>query len=118
VPAEKVWRARSGTLTFLKRRFENPQERLLADLGNASRLFPALEESLKSAHPQTLELSTDKAYAFLREAAPLLEMSGFGVLIPPWWQKPAARVGVKLRVKPQTGSQTGSGLMGLDAIVD
>ena len=42
VPVEKVWKERSSTLTFLKRRFENPQERLLADLGKATRLFPAI----------------------------------------------------------------------------
>src|SRR5262249_55015999 len=28
VPAHRVWQERSSTLTFLKRRFENPQERL------------------------------------------------------------------------------------------
>ncbi|MGH2507702.1 MAG: DEAD/DEAH box helicase, partial [Ktedonobacteraceae bacterium] len=63
-------------------------------------------------------LTTPQAYAFLREAAPLLEQSGFGVLIPPWWQKTAARLGVKLKVKPKTsGGQTSSGLLGLDSIV-
>ncbi len=118
VPAEKVWTERSSTLTFLKRKFENPQERLLADLGKASRLFPAIEESLKAAHPQQLELNTEQAYTFLRESAPLLEQSGFGVLVPPWWQKPTARVGVKLKVKPKVGSATSSGLMGLNSIVD
>jgi len=39
VPAEEVWKTRSTTLTFLKRRFKNPQEQLLADLGKASRVF-------------------------------------------------------------------------------
>jgi SNF2 family DNA or RNA helicase len=118
VPAEKVWKERSGTLTFLKRRFENPQERLLADLGKASRLFPPIEESLKTARPRGLELSTEQAYRFLRESAPLLEQSGFGVLVPPWWQKRSARVGVKLKVGPKAGTKTSSGLMGLDSIVD
>ncbi len=118
VPAEKVWTERSSTLTFLKRKFENPQERLLADLGKASRLFPAIEESLKAAHPQQLELNTEQAYTFLRESTPLLEQSGFGVLVPPWWQKPAAKVGVKLKVKPKVGAAANAGLMGLNSIVD
>lgn len=117
VPAENVWTERSSTLTFLKRQFENPQERLLADLGKASRLFPAIEESLKTAHPQELVLTTEQAYAFLREAAPLLEQSGFGVLVPPWWQKSSARVGVKLHVTPQVGSASNMSLLGLDSIV-
>jgi SNF2 family DNA or RNA helicase len=117
VPAENVWQERSSTLTFLKRSFENPQERLLADLGRASRLFPAIEESLKTAHPSGLVLDTTQAYTFLRESAPLLEQSGFGVLIPSWWQKPAARLGVKLKIKPKAGPQTASGLLGLENIV-
>ena len=114
VPAQHVWKERSSTLTFLKRKFENPQERLLADLGKASRLFPVIEEGLKTARPEALKLTTQQAYAFLRESAPLLEQSGFGVLVPPWWQKPAARLGVKLKIK---GTRTSSGLLGLQSIV-
>lgn len=115
VPAENVWKERSSTLTFLKRQFENPQERLLADLGKASRLFPAIEEGLKTARPETLKLTTQQAYTFLRESAPLLEQSGFGVLVPPWWQKPVARLGVKLKIK---GAKTSTGLLGLQSLVN
>ncbi|MBT9148860.1 MAG: DEAD/DEAH box helicase [Dehalococcoidia bacterium] len=117
VPAKKVWGARSGVITFLKRRFENPQERLLADLGRASRVFPAIDESLKRACPVGVSLVTEQAYSFLRQSAPLLEQSGFGVLLPPWWQKPSARLSAKLRLKPKAEAKVGSGLMGLDSIV-
>ncbi len=118
IPAEKVWRTRSGVITFLKKRFENPQERLLADLGKASRIFPPIEESLQTACPVGMKLNTDSAYRFLREYASLLEQSGFGVLLPAWWQKPALRLGAKLKLKPKTGAKgTGSGLLGLNAIV-
>ena len=116
VPAEQVWRARGDALTFLRHKFENPQERLLADLGKAARVFPRIDESLRSARPIELQLATDQAYAFLRESAPLLEQSGFGVLLPHWWTKPAVKVGVKLKVKG--GAQTSSGLMGMNAIVE
>ncbi|GAC1345303.1 MAG: DEAD/DEAH box helicase [Ktedonobacteraceae bacterium] len=117
VPAENVWKERSTTLTFLKHQFENPQERLLTDLGKASRLFPTIEESLKTARPKELALTTEEAYAFLRESVPLLEQSGFGVLVPPWWQKPAARLRVKLKVKPKGNAKSSAGLFGLDSIV-
>lgn len=117
VPAEKVWRERSKVLTFLKRRFENPQERLLTDLGKASRLFPAIEESLQTAHPMELKLSSDQAYTFLRQYAPLLRQSGFGVLLPSWWQKPAARLGVKLVLKKASDPKIGSGILGMDSIL-
>jgi len=118
IPAEKVWRTRSGVITFLKQRFENPQERLLADLGKASRIFPPIEESLKTACPVGVKLNTESAYQFLRQYASLLEQSGFGVLLPAWWQKPALRLGAKLRLKPKAGTKgPGSGLLGLDSIV-
>ena len=118
VPVEQVWRERSDTLTFLKRTIKNPQERVLADLGKASRLFPKLEESLKTARPIGLKLDTEQAYSFLRESAPLLEQSGFGVLVPPWWSKPTARLGVKLKVKSKAATKDGAGLLGLNSIVN
>ncbi|HLB11767.1 MAG TPA: DEAD/DEAH box helicase [Dehalococcoidia bacterium] len=118
VDASAVWKERSGALTFLKRRFENPQERLLADLGRASRLFPALETSLKSPRPVACKLAVDQAYAFLRESAPLLEESGFGVLAPPWWQKPAARLGVRLKVRSKDGGNVAGRGLGISSLVD
>jgi SNF2 family DNA or RNA helicase len=120
IPSEKVWASRGSTLTFLKRKFENPQERLLADLAKAARVFPAIEVSLKTARPSGLALDTPQAYQFLRETAPLLEQSGFGVLLPAWWQKPTLRLGVKLNVWPKANgatSSTGEGLLGMDGIV-
>ena len=100
VPAEAVWRTRSSTLTFLKRRFENPQEQLLTDLGKAAPLFHAIESSLQTARPVGLELDAEQAYSFLRQSAPLLKQSGFGVLLPSWWEKPSARIGIKLKLTP------------------
>jgi len=120
IPSEKVWASRGSTLTFLKRKFENPQERLLADLAKASRVFPAIEVSLKTTRPSGLALDTPKAYQFLRETAPLLEQSGFGVLLPAWWQKPTLRLGVKLNVQPKANgasSSSGEGLLGMAGIV-
>jgi len=120
VPAEEVWKTRSPTLTFLKRRFKNPQEQLLADLGKASQVIPLVERSLQTARPVGVELNTEQAYSFLRHSAPLLEQSGFGVLLPSWWEKPGARIGVKLRLKPASegiGNVVTSGLLGVKGIV-
>ncbi len=117
VPAEKVWGTRSGVVTFLKRRFENPQERLLADLGKASRVFPPIDDSLKTACPVAVTLDAEHAYAFLRQSAPLLEQSGFGILLPPWWQKPAARLSTRLNLRPKAVAKVASGLLGMDSLV-
>lgn len=116
VSAEDVWKSKD-TLTFLNRRFENPQERLLEDLGRASRIFPQIEESIKAARPACMKMGGRQAYQFLRETAPLFEQSGFGVLLPPWWRKPEARLSVKLQLKPKSASKESFGLMDFDSIV-
>ncbi|MEA1895666.1 MAG: DEAD/DEAH box helicase [Euryarchaeota archaeon] len=107
IPAGKVWKTRSETLTFLKRKFKNPQEQLLADLGRASQIYAPIEKSLQDARPEGFDMSAVRAYSFLREFAPLLEQNGFGVLLPPWWGKPGTRLGVKLKIKTPSPVQEG-----------
>ncbi len=116
VPAEKVWHARGGTLRILNRKFEGAQERLLAGLGLAARLFPPVMKSLHTARPQTCSLTVNEAYAFLREVGPLLEGSGFGVLVPPWWDKPGARLGLRAKLKA-AANIVGRGILNMDSLV-
>jgi SNF2 family DNA or RNA helicase len=115
IPASLVWRERSSTLRYLDRRFDNPQERLLAGLGQAARLFPPLEASLRAVRPKDCRLGTEQAYSFLREAAPLLERSGFGVLVPQWWRKRHRRLGVRATVSPT--DTDGSGFLNMNTLV-
>jgi SNF2 family DNA or RNA helicase len=117
VPSDQVWQTKPGVAGFLQRRFENPQERLLAELGRASRVYPLVDQGLETACPAGMTLRTEQAYEFLRQSAPVLEQSGFGVLVPTWWQKPSARVSVRLRVKSPAQTGGGSGLLGAGGIV-
>ena len=99
VPAERVWDETGDALSVFSRRLERPQERFLADLGRAARLYPPLEIGLVGARPSSCRLSTLEAYQFLREAVPLLEESGFGVLVPNWWTPGGARrLGIRVRL--------------------
>lgn len=116
VPVDKVWGARDGTLRYLNRKFEGAQERLLTGLGLAARIFPPIMRSLRTARPQACSLTVDEAYAFLREVGPLLEGSGFGLLVPPWWNKPSARLGVRAQLKTES-SIVGKGILNMDALV-
>ena len=119
VPAGTVWKARGKALTYLNRRFEEPQERLLTALGYASRVFPPLECSLREKRPTAAHLSTDEAYTFLRQAAPLLEQSGFGLLVPPWWNQRGSRLGVRLRAKsPSSPPGVSTGLLSMENLVN
>ncbi|HEV8652376.1 MAG TPA: DEAD/DEAH box helicase, partial [Actinomycetes bacterium] len=119
VPAAEVWRA-AGTLTTLARRVERPQELLLADLGRAMRLYPELERALRSARPAALALDAGGAHRFLRDAAPLLAQTGFGVLLPSWWDKRGARVGLRLVAGSAAapGAVAKPGGLDLDTLVD
>ena len=117
IPASEVWKKTKGALTHLGHRFEQPQEKLLTGLGYAARLFPPITNSLKGKLPTELSVDTHGAYAFLRETAPLLEGAGFGVLVPPWWNKKGARLGVKVRMKSKKEAGA-AGIMTMEKLVD
>jgi SNF2 family DNA or RNA helicase len=72
--------------------------------------------SLRTARPVACPLTVDEAYAFLREVGPLLEGSGFGVLVPPWWDRPGARLGVRARVQTPA-TIVGQGILTMDSLV-
>jgi len=123
VPAAEVWRT-AGRLVAFERVVDQPQERLLAELGRAGRLAPALDEALVRARPTELPLDAAGAYRFLREDATVLAHSGFGVLVPPWWHEPQARLGLRLRARPAAGAASAAvaaatpGRLGLEALCE
>ncbi len=99
VSAQQVWQEKNHSLRLGEMRFDQPQERLLAGLGIASRLFPPIKESLRASRPEVALLTTAEAHQFLREIGPLLESSGFGLLLPDWWQQRGrSRLGLRLRL--------------------
>ncbi|MEV0596264.1 DEAD/DEAH box helicase [Nonomuraea cavernae] len=105
VPARTVWSGEQ--LTGLPGR---PERELLAGLGRAARLYPELDRALRVAEPDELRLDTAGAFAFLRQAAPLLQAAGFGVQLPRWAGR--SRLGLKLttRTRSQAAASQGFGL--------
>ena len=99
IPAAQVWTAHNGAFRFGNRRVDRPQERLLAGLGAASRLFAPIERSLRLPRPELAVLTAAEAHRFLCEIGPLLESNGFGVLLPEWWMaRQRTRLGLRLRL--------------------
>ena len=98
VPAAEVWHSGSGVLDALGRRFERPQEQLLTGLGYAGRFFAPIQRACKTQAPTGVTLTAQEAFDFLRDCAPHLERSGFGLLTPPWWNKPGTQLGVRLKL--------------------
>ncbi|MFE9694679.1 SNF2-related protein [Micromonospora sp. NPDC005806] len=118
IDAAQVWR---GPARALADRGVDPQETLLAELGRASRLWPELDDALRTATPEGMELDAEGAHRFLREGAPVLHAAGFGVLLPSWWRRSSARLGARLRARSRTAPGTvaaASAGLGLDALVD
>ena len=110
VDAEQVWRS-GAALRRAARTLAMPQEVLLAELGRARLCYPELSLALRQAAPTELEVDLAGAYRFLTEAAPALEVAGFGVLLPAWWRRPSSRLGARLNVRTSSDRGVGQGLV-------
>jgi SNF2 family DNA or RNA helicase len=106
VGAEQVWRD-DPAMTAFGRHAQAPQEALLAELGRASRLWPELDDALRTAAPAGLTMDTQQADKFLRGPAALLAQAGFGVLLPSVWR--AGNIGLKLTATSSGTPGTGGG---------
>jgi len=108
--AAEIWRSQQQHVQLGARTLDQPQERLLAGLQVAARLSAPIGRSLQTPKPESAQLTTEEAHQFLRETAPMLESSGFGVILPDWWQtNQRARLGLRLRLQgnePANGEPT------------
>jgi SNF2 family DNA or RNA helicase len=98
MPAADIW---GGPAGWQAGGIRHPEEELLAGLGAAARLFPELDEELRTPAPEQVTLDTAGAFRFLSQTAPLLSGAGFGVLLPDWARK--ARLGLKLTARSRSG---------------
>jgi SNF2 family DNA or RNA helicase len=113
VSASQIWGGHGDR--YLQQRFDQPQERLLRGLAFAGRLFSPILDSLRSTAPASSTFDSGQAYTFLQEAAPLLQASGFRVLLPRWWGGKKARLSA--RAKVSGGKQSGKSRLTLDTLV-
>lgn len=120
ISAEDIWFKSKEELAEISPHLDQAQELLLAGLGYAARLFNPIRTSLQARHPTGVTLDTQAAYAFLREAAPLLVQARFSIITPPWWNQRGARLGVKVKLSPKPGQQFTPGnvpKLGLDTLI-
>ena len=100
IPAEEIWRGIEN-LPLTDEGFDF-NEFLLFSLGQASRICPHIEASLRAAEPSGYKLDPVGAYEFLTQKALILEQSNFGVMLPAWW----TRKGTKLRLTARANVKT------------
>ncbi len=117
VSAVTVW-ADGPELTALERHVAHPDEQLLRGLGRAARLVPSLSPALAEMAPSGQTTDATGILAFLRDAAPVLEEAGFGVLAPPWWRSPKTRLSLRLRAKTGSKVAASTGTIGLEGLCD
>jgi SNF2 family DNA or RNA helicase len=117
VPVADAWETRGQQVALLRRASFNPGEYLLAALGQAAALDPAIEGSLKTAKPAGHELDATGAHQFLTEKAALLEQAGFGVLLPAWWTRKGTKQHLDVRAHARSPLMTGGSGLSLDEII-
>ncbi len=118
--AHEVWH-RTGAARLLRAAGADPRRDLLAGLGRAARVFPAVGYALRQASPTEVLLDTDGAHDFLTRIAPALIGNGFGVLLPSWWSAGRAELALTLAAAPkaeQPGQSARRSGFGLDDLVD
>ncbi|MHA1555987.1 MAG: SNF2-related protein, partial [Candidatus Heimdallarchaeota archaeon] len=120
IPAQDIWNSKTGTIAFLETRFENPQERLLNDLGRVSSIYPKIEESLQKTFPTELFIEKDEAFEFLENYSQILEDQGFGVFLPAWWKNPPKDVDLLLNIQPngEGAAKTTTGIFRLNSFLN
>jgi superfamily II DNA or RNA helicase len=107
LPAADIW---SGAAAggWAAAGIRHPEEDLLTGLGTASRLFPELDQGLRSAAPVAVTLDTEGAARFLSQTGPLLAGAGFGVLLPDWAGGSRKRLGLKITTRTKSTAGGGS----------
>ena len=114
LPVADLWRTRTLSARWLKKHEGNPQEYVLAALGQAAGLCPEVGDSLAQKQPDGFSLDTPGAHRFLTTSAAVLASAGFGVLLPSWWTRKGSRqkLSVRLHVKsPRTQAAAGLSTM-------
>jgi len=100
VRAADLWRGETGAVGP-DGRAEEIEEFILRETARAAALYEPLRDALHGSSLRTVGLSTDQAYSFLRDVAPIIEESGIRVIAPAWWGRPAGRLGLRLLLTPR-----------------
>ncbi len=108
--------------TLFSRPLDDAHEKIRQDIKKAARYFPPIEPCSQLDGPAHCDIDIADAYSFLRDAAPVLEAEGFGIVLPKWWRQERPKLHLMLNVKPQDEGSGSSGTTGnsmrLDSLVD
>jgi SNF2 family DNA or RNA helicase len=118
IPAIEAWKRKGPNAAILHSGGFKAREYLLSALGQASRLCPHIEASLKASVPDGYALDARGALEFLSEKAGSLEQVGFGVLLPAWWTRKGTKLRLAAQARIKSPSLQASGGLSLDSIIN
>jgi hypothetical protein len=119
LPASKAWLdRRQAAKLFRQPSGFNLHEYLLPSLGEAARLCPLVEESLRGAMPESAQIDAADAVRFVTEHANFLDQAGFGVILPAGWTGKGSRLRLSVHAKIKSPAMTGGGGLSLHEIVE
>jgi SNF2 family DNA or RNA helicase len=111
LPASEAWSdRRQAAKLFGQRSGFNLHEYLLQSLGEAARLCPLVEESLRGAMPESAKIDAADAVRFVTEHANFLDQAGFGVMLPAGWTSRGSRLRLSVHAKVKSPAMSGGGL--------
>ncbi len=110
----------SDRLKLLERNGASIQEFTLQALGQSSKLFPSIEESLRSSSPSCCSMTSQEAFNFLEEYASIFVEAGFVVRLPSWWTAKGYRkaFGLKASVNNKASSMQAESKLSLDVLLN
>jgi SNF2 family DNA or RNA helicase len=115
VSADDVWSERARRA--LRRPGFDAKEHLLGSLGQAARIDPHIDASLRQHAPAQYETDAAGAFEFLSRSSIGLEQAGFGVLLPRWWTRKGTRGRLTIKAVVATPKLKSESGLGLDQLV-
>ena len=118
LPASDAWSSRGDAAKLFREQSGfNVQEYLLQSLGEAARLCPLVERSLRGAMPESAEIDAADAVRFVTEHANFLDQAGFGVMLPAGWTSRGSRLRLGVRARVKSPAMAAGGELSLQEIV-
>jgi SNF2 family DNA or RNA helicase len=118
VTASKAWSARGREAQPFARNGFNVREFILQSLGQAARICPPIEDSLRGGIPDAHQLDAAAAARFLTEQAGVLEQAGFGIVLPASWSSKGTKLRLTTRARVRSPSMSVGAGLSLEALVE
>lgn len=107
ITLKEYWVTKEKNLTLYTNLLGTAVERtLLLQLGYACRMYVKLEQLFQSVQLDgKIQLNTEEAFQFLKEACWTLHAAGYRIIVPKWWT-PQGRLKAKVKLNATQSSNT------------